>query len=178
MKRASVALWLLLLLGCNSSVPQRPELTILNVQPLEPEMSDSEKNSHVRQMVRDIRARFGSGAILGIRSGGADGYRYVEEVRRFGERGAIAYSERNANFEVRFLVSQTQGSTRGPGIATYEVTASLVRLSGINEGAEVLSTSIKRGMCNDNKATKFACKETQEGLARRALYSFKLGATL
>lgn len=174
----AVALWLLLLLGCDSSIPQRP-LSIFNWDPLEGELSEAEKNVYVRHLVRDLRARFGSNAIFGVRAGGTHGHRFVDEVRYFGERGALAYRERGANFEVRFLVSQTKGAITGPGIGTYEVTASLVRLSGINEGVEVLSTSTKRGSCNDNKGSKVTCKAVQDGLASRALYSFRLtGAAL
>jgi hypothetical protein len=179
MKVAVHTLWLFLLAGCNASVPQRSHWNILSVAPLEAEMSDADKNAYVRQLVRDIRARYGSNSILAVRSGGADGRRFIQEVRLFGERGAIAYHERGANFEVRFFVSQTTGSFTGPGIGTYEVTASLVRLSGINEGAEVISTSTKRGSCNDKGGSRVTCKEVQTGLASRALYSFKLaGAPL
>jgi hypothetical protein len=168
------ALAVSLLMGCDPSIPQRPQRSIFGVDPLEQEPSDADKNAHVRRLVGSVRARFGSNAILGIRAGGPQGHRFKEHVRVFGERGAIAYRENGANFELRFSVLETRAALTGPGIRTYEVTTSLVRLQGINEGAEILSTSTKRGSCNDNRAGDVSCSDIQGALATRAIYSLPI----
>jgi hypothetical protein len=162
-----------LLMACDSSIPQRPQRNIFGVDPLEQEPSDAEKNTHVRRLVGGMRARFGNNAILGVRAGGPQGHRFKDLVRVFGERGAIAYREHGANFEIRFNVRETQAPVSGPGIRTYEVTATLVRLQGINEGAEILSTSTKRGSCND-RAGNVPCSDIQGALATRAIYSLPI----
>lgn len=165
------------IMACIGSIPQRHEGLFAAYQ-LVQEPSEAQKNDQVRQLVRDLRARFGSNAILGVRSGGPHGRRFSELVRQFGERGAIVYRESGANFEVRFQVANVPGAMRGPQIRTYEVTTSLVRLRGINEGAEVVLTSTKRGTCDDGGSLSRKCELVQDRLASVALYSMRFtGAT-
>jgi len=147
---------------------------LFGIEPLEQDASEAEKNTRVRQLVRVVRERFGNNAILGIRAGGPQGHRFKEIVRGFGERGAIAYRENGANFELRFYVMEARSALTGPGIRTLEVTTSLVRLRGINEGAEILSTSTKRGSCNDNRTADVGCKDLPAALATRAVYSLQI----
>lgn len=162
-----------MMVACDSSVPQRHQGNLFAAYQLEQEPSEAQKNDQVRQLVRGVRARFGSNAILGIRSGGPHGRRYSDLVRQFGDRGAIVYRENGANFEVRFYVAEVPGTVTGPQIRTHEITCSLVRLTGINEGAEIVSSSTKRGTCDDGASFARKCKQVQDRLASLALYSLQ-----
>jgi len=167
----TTAFVLLAIGGCDT--PQKPQdIGIESARPSQA-LTEAEKNVFVRSLVQELRQRFGSNAILSIRSVSPREINLDEKVKIFGSRAAIPYRENRGFFEIRFELNETQAPGAYVGETIYEMSASLFRVNSANEGDELVAISRQRYRCKLSSNKPQGCETTLQAMADDCLYSLR-----
>ena len=161
--------FILLLSSCENT-PQRP---IVWQDGATEFGSEQQETARAREITEYLRSNYGSASALSIGSKSPRGYDLSHIVRTFGQKSAMAYTERHPKLWVYFDIEKEEDFRKSRDEQLYRLTASLSRPN--KGGLEVLMRSSESIRCftRESLTPEKQCQNAIEIQAERLLYELK-----